>query len=344
MFSYRKKSYSQPAVFPIALGLAGLLFLACVTGGCAHNPIPVSSRIVPDQAPAALQLEPPAEFQTGEAGPEGPFAARKALKLAAQPEESEEDEFEDEEGASLEGEGEAGQAASIFDPLEKFNRAMFTFNDKLYYWVLNPVARQYAKVVPEAPRVSVNNFFTNLGSLVRFLSMLLQADFSGAAAELGRFTVNTAWGIGGLMDPASSKQLEIPKKDADLGQTLGFYGVGQGFYIVWPVLGPSSARDSINIAGDYFLHPSFLLPWYQWLPTRAYGVVNDTSLRLGDYKALTEAAIDPYIAVRDAYAQYRRNKVESARGRTGPPRPAGVRVGNSESPYFSTMQSLAPTR
>jgi phospholipid-binding lipoprotein MlaA len=278
---------------------------------------------------------PVADFGTG------PFAANSTLEPPVEAAENngDDDLEDDEEGAGLE-EGEEKQAAAIADPLEKFNRAMFTFNDRLYYWVLKPVAQGYAKVVPEAPRVSVSNFFNNLGFPVRFVSMLLQADFSGAAAELGRFTVNTVWGIGGLMDPASTRQLEIPKKDADLGQTLGLYGVGQGLYIVWPFLGPSSARDSINIAGDYFLHPSYLLLWYEWLPARTYGIVNDTSLRIGDYEALIEAAIDPYIAMRDAFAQYRRNKVEAARGKTEPPRPAGVRVGQLDYPTFSVMESL----
>ena len=248
-------------------------------------------------------------------------------ELSAQPaEENGDDEYDNDE------KGEGKQTTRISDPIENFNRAMFTFNDKLYYWILKPVAQGYAKVVPEAPRVSVSNFFNNLGFPVRFVSMLLQANFSGAASELGRFTVNTVWGIGGLMDPASTKQLDIPKKDADLGETLGLYGVGHGFYIVWPFVGPSSARDTVNIAGDYFLHPSYLLPWYEWVPVRAYGIVNDTSLSIGDYEALTEAAIDPYIAMRDAYAQYRRQKIEAARSRTEPTKPAGVRVGQFGNP------------
>jgi len=123
------------------------------------------------------------------------------------------------------GNGGEEEIAAISDPLESFNRAMFGFNDKLYFWVLKPVAQGYKKVVPEAPRVGVNNFFSNLRFPVRFVSSLLQADFSGAAAELGRFAVNTIWGVGGLLDPASSKQLNIPKNEADLVQTLGVYGL-----------------------------------------------------------------------------------------------------------------------
>ena len=218
------------------------------------------------------------------------------------------------------------EAARIADPLEPFNRAMYHLNDKLYFWALKPVSQGYNKIVPEQARVSVKNFFSNLAFPARFISCLLQADFSGASAELGRFAVNTIWGVGGLLDPSSSQQLNIPKRDADLGQTLGLYGVGQGLYIVWPVLGPSSARDSVGIVGDFFLYPiSYIRPWYDWLAVRAYQEVNDTSLRIGDYESLKEMAIDPYVALRDAYSQYRQKKVEARKGKQAPPKPGGVR-------------------
>jgi phospholipid-binding lipoprotein MlaA len=220
--------------------------------------------------------------------------------------------------------GGGGGGSNDSRPVGAFNRAMF-LHDKLYFWVLKPW-RGDKKVIPEAPRVGVKNFFTNLKFPIRFVSCLLQADFSGAATEFGRFAVNTIWGVGGLLDPASSEQLKIPKNDADLGQTLGVYGLGQGFYIVLPVLGPYSARDSIGIAGDYYLYPvSYITPWYDRLAVSAYEVVNDTSLRIGDYEFLKEAAIDPYVALRDAYSQYRQKKVEERRGKPVSPKPGGVR-------------------
>jgi phospholipid-binding lipoprotein MlaA len=204
----------------------------------------------------------------------------------------------------------------IADPLEPFNRAMHQFNDKLYFWALKPVAQGYKAIVPETARVSVKNFFSNLGFPARFISCVFQADFSGAATEAGRFTINTIWGIGGIMDPSSGKELDLQKQDTDLGQTLGVYGVGQGFYIVWPVLGPSSPRDSVSIAGDYFLYPiSYISPWYAGLGVRAYEEINTTSLRIGDYEALKDAAIDPYVAFRDAYVQYRFKKVKARKAK-----------------------------
>ena len=209
------------------------------------------------------------------------------------------------------------ERVEIADPIEPFNRAMYHFNDKLYFWALKPVAQGYKAVVPEPARISVKNFFFNLGFPVRFLSCLLQADFSGAASEFGRFGINTIWGVGGLLDPSSGKELDLQKQETDLGQTLGVYGVGHGFYIVWPILGPSSPRDTVDIGGDYFLYPvSYVYPWYAGIGVRSYEIVNSTSLRIGDYESLQEAAIDPYVALRDAYIQYRLKKVKARMARS----------------------------
>jgi len=226
------------------------------------------------------------------------------------------DEYKNEDDLDYANDKSKDEKAEIADPLEPVNRVTHQFNDKLYFWALKPVAQGYKAVVPEPARIGVKNFFSNLGFPARFLSCLLQTDFSGAATEAGRFTINTVWGIGGLLDPSSGKELNLQSQDTDLGQTLGVYGVGQGFYIVWPILGPSSPRDTISIAGDYFLSPvSYISPWYAWLGVRTYEEVNATSLRIGDYEALKEAAIDPYVAFRDAYIQYRLKKVEARKAK-----------------------------
>ena len=163
----------------------------------------------------------------------------------------------------------------------------------------------------------MKNFFSNLGFPSRFLSCLLQTDFRGAATEAGRFTINTIWGIGGLLDPSSGKELDLQKQDTDLGQTLGVYGVGHGFYIVWPVFGPSSPRDSVSLSGIIFCIPfRTFYPWYASLGVSGFEVVNVTSLRIGDYEALKDAAIDPYVAFRDAYIQYRMKKVKASNAKS----------------------------
>lgn len=204
------------------------------------------------------------------------------------------------------------EKAVIADPLEPFNRAMYHFNDKLYFWALKPVAQGYGKVVPEVARVGVRNFFSNIASPIRIVNCVLQARFVDAVKELGRFAVNTVWGIGGLMDLASENTVNLPKQDADFGQTLGVYGLGQGFYIHWPIFGPSSPRDTVGLIGDMFLHPStYLFETDVMIGIKAYERVNSTSLSIGDYESLKDAAVDPYVAIRDAYVQYRLKKIKT---------------------------------
>jgi phospholipid-binding lipoprotein MlaA len=280
------------------------IFLAA---GYAQGSDPVS---IPARTsePANSASSPPVLLTSGA----GEIPAKSPAKAAP----LENDEYKDDENLDYAGDAFKEERLEIADPLEPFNRAMYHFNDKLYFWMLKPVAQGYKEVVPESARVSVNNFFSNLGFPIRFLSCLLQADFSGAATEAGRFGVNTIWGIGGLMDPAASKELDLQKQETDLGQTLGVYGVGHGFYIVWPVWGPSSPRDSLEIAGVYFLHPvSYIPPWYASVGVASYAIVNRTSLRIGDYESLKGAAIDPYVSMRDAYIQYRMNRVKARRAK-----------------------------
>jgi phospholipid-binding lipoprotein MlaA len=280
-----------------------VLLLVSIFAGCVHTPDPAASVAPPVPPPRAEQV---AAVSDSAPIPQAPSA------MPAQSSDKKVDEYGDievSEHVSEEGKGE------IADPLEPFNRAMYHFNDKLYFWLLKPVAQGYGKVVPEPARIGVSNFFANLTFPIRFVNCLLQANFAGAAAELGRFTVNTLWGVGGFLDPASSKEIQLSKQDEDFGQTLGAYGIGQGFYINWPIFGPSSPRDTVGLIGDGFLTPySYLNPWYAGAGTRGYDMVNDTSLRIGDYESLKGAAIDPYVAIRDAYVQYRLKKVNRRGG------------------------------
>ena len=103
----------------------------------------------------------------------------------------------------------------------------------------------------------------------------------------------------------------ISRHDEDLGQTLGTYGIGNGFYIVWPFIGPSSLRDTVGLVGDGFLTPVYYVnPWEASLGIEANDKINDTSLHIGDYEDLKESAVDPYVAIRDAYTQHRKKEVE----------------------------------
>lgn len=204
---------------------------------------------------------------------------------------------------------EITEGNDIPDPLEPWNRAMFTFNDKLYFWVLKPVARGYSAIVPEWGRVRVRNIFQNITMPARFVNNLLQLKINGAGTELLRFVFNTTVGAGGMFDVA--KNIDLKAQEEDLGQTLGVYGIGNGFYLVWPVLGPSSLRDTAGTVGDFFLDPvSYIPDMGLFIGVRSFDYTNETSLHIGDYEDLKESALDPYVSFRDAYFQYRNNKVK----------------------------------
>ena len=199
----------------------------------------------------------------------------------------------------------------IADPLEPINRIFFHFNDKLYFWVLKPVATGYKSVAPEQLRVSVRNFFSNLLMPIRAANCLLQGKFKGFGNELLRFVANSTVGMLGFMDPAKTA-LNIEKQDEDFGQTLGLYGLGPDFFINWPILGPSSLRGTVGMVGDGFIDPlNYLVDSRMYnIATRGYERVNSTSLTIGEYESLKKAALDPYVSLRDAYYQYRQNKIK----------------------------------
>jgi phospholipid-binding lipoprotein MlaA len=201
---------------------------------------------------------------------------------------------------------------TIADPLEPVNRAFFHFNDKLYFWVFKPVATGYKTIIPEDGRVGVRNFFSNFTTPVRLVNCLLQARFKGAGNETLRFLINTTYGFVGLLDTAK-KEFKIEKQEADFGQTLGVWGMGPAFYINWPILGPSTLRETVGYVGDTFLDVRTYLPSRFLIVNASAWVldkVNETSLALGEYESLKKAALDPYIAVREAYYQYRQNKIK----------------------------------
>jgi phospholipid-binding lipoprotein MlaA len=199
---------------------------------------------------------------------------------------------------------------TIADPIKPWNTAMYHVNDKFYFWLLKPVSQGYSAVVPEDIRLSVSNFFENLTTPIRFVSSLLQLNMKKAGNELVRFVYNTTAGVGGLADVAKT-DLGIKRQDEDLGQAIGHYGIGHGFYIVWPVFGPSSLRDTVGMVGDWFLDPVYYVnPFEASLGIAAYDKVNETSFHIGDYEDLKKSAIDPYVSIRDAYIQHRKKQVE----------------------------------
>lgn len=296
----------------VVLALSVCVLAGFAPGAHASSAAVPAGEATPAAASDALSAPPAAsEPAVQEAAPEKPAAPEEKAETGS---EAEEDDFDyDMEDVP------AAEQVTIADPWEPFNRAMFTFNDRLYFWVLKPVAEGYSTVVPEPARVSVGNFFSNLRAPIRFVNCVLQANLIGASTELFRFMLNSTIGLAGLFDPAGGEEIGLLRQDEDFGQTLGAYGLGQGFYIVWPFFGPSSPRDTVGMVGDFFsYHPiSYLDPWYAWTAVRGYQAINDTSLQIGDYEAIKDAALDPYISIRNAYIQYRQKKVED-RGATIP--------------------------
>jgi phospholipid-binding lipoprotein MlaA len=200
---------------------------------------------------------------------------------------------------------------TIADPLEPMNRVFFAFNDKLYFWVLKPVARGYRYVIPEPFRVGIRNMFTNIAMPIRAANCLLQGKITGLGRELLRFVINSTAGFLGFADIAK-RDMNLDSQDEDFGQTLGFFGAGPGIFINWPIFGPSSIRDTFGLVGDFFVDPlTYLVSGTEkTIAVRGGDRVNRTSLSIGDYEALKKSALDPYVSVRDAYFQYRRSKIE----------------------------------
>jgi len=205
-------------------------------------------------------------------------------------------------------------AKNPVDPFEKFNRTMFNFNDKVDEYALKPVATAYKRVIPSFVQTGVYNFFGNLGDVWTAVNNLLQGRMVDGVSDMMRFTFNSTFGLGGLIDISSDAGL--PKHTQDFGATLGVWGVQSGPYIVLPLLGPSTVRDSAALPADFAGNPwTYVTPY----ATRYLGTtVRVIDLRAGVLDAsnlIEEAALDRYEFIRDAYLQRRASKISSNRER-----------------------------
>jgi phospholipid-binding lipoprotein MlaA len=198
------------------------------------------------------------------------------------------------------------------DPLEGYNRAMFSFNEQLDKVAIKPAAQVYEAVLPQPVRTGVGNVLGNLGDPWIALNNLLQGKVAEGMSDLMRFALNSTWGLLGLLDIASAAGL--PKHDEDLGQTLGRWGVGEGAYIVLPFFGPRTVRDAVALPADMMGNEPFSI---DHVPTRntvlGTRVVHGRSVLLGADRTLKEAALDRYAFVRDFYLEQRRYKVGDGR-------------------------------
>ena len=211
-----------------------------------------------------------------------------------------------------------------YDPWEPMNTGVFEFNRQMDRFVLKPVAKGYDFIMPDLAQVGVSNFFYNLRFVPRFLNNIFQGKVKGAGIEMGRFLINSTVGIAGFIDVA--KKIDLVTPEEDLGQTLGFYGVKPGPYLVLPLLPPFTVRDFVGYVGDVFLNP---INWmvapiieveeipsaiehknrttssFVQIGARVGEVVNERSQNLQKFQGVEEATLDLYTAVRNAYLQKR---------------------------------------
>ncbi len=201
-----------------------------------------------------------------------------------------------------------GSNAAVNDPIEGFNRSMFGFNEKVDENVLKPVATGYKNVVPSPARTGITNFYNNFEDAWSAVNSLLQLKFENAASNTMRVMVNTTLGFGGLLDWGSAMSLK--RYNEDLGQTLGYWGVGEGAYVVWPLLGPSTARDSVALPVDMAAGPGLVINSTPVsIGVTALNVVNTRANLLDSTALLDDIVLDKYIFVRDGFLQRRRSQV-----------------------------------
>ena len=201
--------------------------------------------------------------------------------------------------------------AAVNDPLEGMNRSFFAFNHHLRLWLVEPTARTYRKVTPSMFRTGIVNFFDNILEPTRFLNSLLQGRFIEAQETFLRFLLNSTVGVCGLMDPATYDGWELHERR--FASTLAYYGVGGGPYLVVPFFGPTNLRGVGGLAGDAVTSPA----WYVLngdpivvVAVEASKTINHTSFRLGEYEKMLSGALDPYLAVRNAFAQHQKQLTE----------------------------------
>lgn len=201
----------------------------------------------------------------------------------------------------------------IPDRVEGLNRAIFKFNDGVYRFVLRPISKGYAKIVPAPVRRGIGSFFHNLGFPTRFAGNVLEGRIHDAGVETGRFVVNSVTSLGFVA--TADRIPALQEKPSDLGRAFGSWGIGHGTYLILPVLGPSSLRDGVGygLSAAYLDPIDYLDEWETRTGARVVNIVNDSPELMDRYDQLKQAALDPYVALRDAYSARRSKRQENRR-------------------------------
>lgn len=200
------------------------------------------------------------------------------------------------------------RTAAPGDPIEPINRGIYSFNSTFDHYLLKPIAKGYDAVVPGLVKTGVSNVFQNMSDAQSLVSDALQLKGAKFGDDLGRVMLNTTFGIGGIFDLAT--QLGVERGNEDIGQTLGYWGIGAGPYLVIPFLGPSSLRDAVGRFGDSKLNP---LSYVSSVPVRnSLTGLSVVDARVGLFPAedlLNQASLDKYTFLRSAYLQRRQSLV-----------------------------------
>ena len=216
--------------------------------------------------------------------------------------------------ATTSADGAPVAARNPVDPFERFNRTMFVFNDKVDQYALKPVATAYKKVLPSFVQTGVYNFFGNLGDVWTAVNNVLQGRVADGVSDVMRFAINTTFGLGGLIDIGSDAGLQ--KHRQDFGATLGVWGVQSGPYVVLPLLGSSTLRDTAALPVDFAGDPlTYVNPDRARYSAAALRVVDLRAGVLDASNLIEDAALDRYEFIRDAYLQRRAGKISSNRER-----------------------------
>lgn len=279
------------------LAVVMLALTACAT----QSPRPAAATLAPEMDAAGLVSAPASAAGGGDAFERG-ISGRETSGRETSGSETSGSEASGSEALA----GDSRRGLNPDDPWEGFNRSMHAFNDVFDRFLLRPMAKGYTKITPGFLRKGVSNFFGNLQQPVSALNLLLQGHPVQAGSALGRFSLNVLVGLGGLLDPAS--EVGLPRRSSDFGQTFAKWGWSDSRYLVLPVFGPGTVRDSFGKGVNSTISP------VSWLAKREgaeisllYGL--DARAAALPYESFLEGAHDPYLMIRDAYLQRRRCQI-----------------------------------